>query len=162
MFSDFLSKRKAERQLSKLLKAVDVGELSSAPKIKSGRIDFIFTLLRADTPEQLSDAMSVVTNAAKIYGAIVFDVAGPLIIMAIGTHGPVEGSSVLRAKLVADVHQRLGTNVKTVHGVADGHFGLFGNKTRINYTFTFDCFETALATLIQIQFGKVQEIMTKQ
>jgi hypothetical protein len=45
---------------------------------------------------------------------------------------------------------------------ADGHFGLFGDNSRINYTFTFDGFEAALAALLQIQLGQAREIMTKR
>jgi hypothetical protein len=137
MLAEFLTKCKVKRQLRELLRADAKGELSPPPKTKSGRFEFVFTLIRADTPEQLSASISVVSDAAIAHGAVIFGVVGPLIIMAFGTHGPVQDSPVPRRNLVRQIQERLGNNVKTVHGATEGHFGLFGDNKRINYTFEF-------------------------
>ena len=71
--------------------------------------------------------------------------------------GGVKPAPQSRSKLVKALGERFPRNLKILHGAVDGHFGLFGGKNRIAYTFTFPRFEEALAALGQLEFGEARE-----
>ena len=76
--------------------------------------------------------------------------------MAYGTprQGEPSGS---RHQLASHLQQQFGSDIKIVHGAADGHFGSFGNEKRFAFTFTFPRFDHALAALGQLEFGRAEE-----
>ena len=91
--------------------------------------------------------------------ATVYDLLGPMVVMAFGTLGPARTSGS-RQQLVSHLVQQFGADIKIVHGAADGHFGTFGSRTRLSYTFTFPSFDLALTTLGQLEFGQTEELHT--
>lgn len=160
---NFFAKRKLSRQLSEYLApkaAQDLldGRSLDTPKIQSGRIEFIFVFVRADSPEQLAARTGLVADAGIQHHAVVHDLVGPMVVMAFGTLGAAEHLPTSRSELVSHLQQRFSSDIKVVHGAADGHFGLFGGDTRLSYTFTFPRFDTALATLGRLEFGQTEEL----
>jgi len=133
------------------------GPLVVGPKIQSGRIEFVFVLVRADSPQQLEAGIELVEDAAHKYDAVVQHVVGPMVVMAFGTLGSTQPSATSRARLVSNMQEQFGRQVRIVHGVAGGHFGNFGGNRSIHYTFTFPRFAEALAALGRLEFGQTEE-----
>jgi hypothetical protein len=160
---NFFANRKLTRQLSELLDPEAVRDLLGergldTPKIQAGRIEFVFVLVRADSPEQLAERIGLVADAGVNHHAVVHDLVGPMVVMAFGTLRGAEHLPMSRSELVSHLQQRFSSDIRIVHGVADGHFGLFGGKTRLSYTFTFPRFDAALATLGRLEFGQIEEL----
>jgi hypothetical protein len=158
------AKRKQIRQLSKYLspdlcKAVaEGGPLLASPKIQSGRIEFVFVLVRAASPHLLVARIGQVEDAGHKHCAVVHNVVGPMVVMAFGTHPSARHTATSRTKLVSYMQEQFGGEVRIVHGAADGHFGNFGGDRSIHYTFTFPRFEAALAALGRLEFGQAEEL----
>src|SRR5438034_3713735 len=161
---NFFAKRKLSRQLSEYLDSEAVqklldGRALDTPKIQSGRFEFVFVFVRADSPEQLAERIGLVADAGIEHRAVVHNLVGPMVVMAFGTLRAAQPSPMSRTELVSHMQQRFGSDIKIVHGAADGHFGLFGGDTRLSYTFTFPRFDAALATLGRLEFGHTEELM---
>ncbi len=158
------AKRKQIRQLGKYLSpglvkaAAKGGSPPASPKIQSGRIEFVFVLLRADKPQQLEARIGLVTDAGYRHDAVVHTVVGPMVVMAFGTLRSARHSATSRTKLVGYMQEQFGSEVRIVHGAADGHFGNFVGDRSIHYTFTFPGFAAALATLGRLEFGQTEEL----
>jgi hypothetical protein len=153
--------RKERKQLTEYLSPEAVQEVLEgrnldATRIKPSRIEFIFTFLRADAPEQLAERIGLVADAGIGHEAVVHDIIGPMVVMAFGTLRPGAPSSP-RQRLVSRLQQQFGADIKIVHGAANGHFGLFGSEKRLAFTFTFPRFDHALATLARLEFGRTEE-----
>ena len=131
------------------------GSPPDSPKVHSGRIEFIFVFIQADTPQQLSERIGLVSEVGIQRNALIDGVLGPMVVKAFGTVGSAHPAGS-RQHLVGDLHQRFGTAVKIGHGAADGHFGVFGGR---KYTFTFPRFDEALATLVRLNFGCTEELL---
>jgi hypothetical protein len=81
-----------------------------------------------------------------------------LVVVTFGTrHGRSQPGS-LRHTFVEELRQRLGSSLKIVHGMANGHFGNFGGHKRFAYTFLVPKFDAVLGRLGQIEFGTVEEL----
>lgn len=163
MLTDFFAKRKLRKQLSEYISADVVealveGRPLDTPKIQAGRIEFVFVLVRADSPEHLAERIGLVADAGIEHHAVVHDLVGPMVVMAFGTPKAAEHVPMSRSELVSHLQQRFASDLRIVHGAADGHFGLFGGDTRLSYTFTFPRFDTALATLGRLEFGQTEEL----
>jgi hypothetical protein len=158
---NFFAKRKLTRQLGKwlspeLVQEVLDGRALQTPKIRAGRIEFIFVFVRAESVEQLAERTGAVVDAGMEHEAVVYNVVGPMVVMAFGAHGPPPSPSS-RSRLVGRMREKLGTTIKIVHGAEDGHFGLFGSEKFLAFTFTFPGFDHALATLGRLEFGQTEE-----
>ena len=163
MFTEFFAKRKLRRQLGEHISASAVeavleGRPFGTANIQSGRIEFVFAFVRAQSPEQLAERIGVVVDAGIEHEAVVHDLVGPMVVMAFGTLRAAERSPTAPAELVSHIQQRFGSDIKIVHGAADGHFGTFGSEKRLAYTFTFPHFDTALTTLGRLEFGQTEEL----
>jgi len=158
-----MKRAKLKEKLSEYISADAIeafmdGRPLNIPKIQAGRIEFIFVLVRAESPEQLSERIGVVAGVGVEHDALVHSMVGPMVIMAFGAFKATQHSPESRAELVNHLHQRFGNDLKIVHGAADGHFGSFGSATRISYSFTFPRFDSALATLGRLEFGQTEEL----
>ena len=157
---NFFAKRKSEKQLSEYLNPRAVRDVldghTDTAKIHSGRIEFIFALVRADNPEQLAQRIGLIADAGIEHQALVHDLIGPMVVMAFGTLRPGEPSGS-RQQLVSHLQQQFGADIKIVYGAADGHYGNFGSEKRLAFTFTFPRFDQALATLGRLEFGRTEE-----
>ncbi len=158
---DFFAKRKVRKQLSEYLSPEAVqdvldGRALDMLKIHSGRIEFIFAFVRADSPEHLAERIGLVADAGIEHNAMVHDLVGPMVVMAYGTLRPGEPSGS-REQLVSHLQQQFAADIKIVHGAADGHFGSFGSEKRLAFTFSFLRFDHALATLGRLEFGRTEE-----
>ena len=158
---DFIAKRKMRKVLREFVSPEALDQLLESraldtPKIQPGRIEFVFTFVRAENPEQLAERIGHVTDVGMQNDATIHNIIGPMIVMAYGTGrwGEPSGS---REQLVSQLQLRFGGDIKIVHGAADGHFGSFGGEKFLAFTFTFPRFDQALATLGRLEFGAVEE-----
>jgi len=159
----FFAKRKLIKELSAYLDPQAVqdlfdGRTPDALQIRSGRIEFVFLFVRADSPQQLGDRIGLVADTGMEHNAVVHNVVGPMVVIAFGTLRAEEYSPTSRTELVSRLRERFGKDIKIVHGAADGHFGPFGSKNYLAFTFTFPQFDTALATLGRLEFGQTEEL----
>jgi hypothetical protein len=162
MIRKFLDKQKAKRAFKRLLSSEDVEKLlREGPDLtqhRHGRIEFIVTFVRGENPADVSKRMSQVLGLASAQGAMFHDIIGALVIVAFGIHPwptPKEGN---RLSLVQLLQQELAADIKIVHGVADGHSGLFGeNETPCSHTFLVPQFDQILGKLSRLEFGEVAE-----
>ena len=127
------------------------------PALQSGRYAFVFVSIRQESIDQLSKSIEQVLDLCIEHAATVQAVFGTMVLLTFGTSGPVKPALQSQSKLVKALGERFPRNLKILHGAVDGHFGLFGGKNRIAYTFTFPRFEEALAALGQLEFGEARE-----
>jgi hypothetical protein len=162
MFDTFFAKRRLKRTLGEYLTPAAVDALADGrpldgPTIQSGRIEFVFALIRGDTIDRVLERVAMTTDLAIAHGGAVHDIVGPLIVIAFGTLPAAQASPGSRTGLVTELHQRFMCDIKLLHGEADGHYGTFGSTTRMAYTFTFPRFDEAIAALGRVEFGHVEE-----
>lgn len=156
MIRKFIEKRKAKRALEKLVNPEQVEKFlregSEPPKYRQDRIEFILTFIRGENPDEVSKRVALVTDLARVYGAIINHIVGPLVVVAFHKV-PV---SEARRLLVQSLQQQLGHDIKIVHGAANGHHGPFG-KGLCMYTFLVPRFDEVLGKLSELEFGWVAE-----
>jgi hypothetical protein len=130
----------------------------NTPGIQARRIEFVFVLVRAASPERLAERIGQVADDGIARGATLYHLVGPMVIMAFGT---LDGESPRgsRGELVRHLRERFGGDIKIVHGTSDGDVGCFGSDRRLAFTFTFPRFESVLATLGRLEFGVVEEMI---
>ena len=161
MIRTFLEKRRVRREFEKLIAPEAVESLLrdgiERQALKHGRIDFVLAFVRGEGPAQVSERMARVADLAVAHGATVHDVVGALVIVAFGTHPAPSPESSSRSLLVPVLREELAGDVKIVYGAADGHYGLFGSKTRMSYTFLVPEFDSILGALSRLHFGQVEE-----
>jgi hypothetical protein len=160
MIRKILLRRKLKREFGKLVDPKTFDELSkdlSSCPIKSGRIDFVIAFVRGENPAEISERLAQVADLAVNHGAMVYDMVSALVIMAFGAHPTSSPNSSDRSALVHALHEQLRADIKILHGAADGHYGLFGGKSRFSYTFLVPHFDRMLAALGRLQFGESKE-----
>ena|SRR5260221_6707821 len=161
MIRTFLEKRRVRREFEKLVAPEKVESLLrdciERQPLKHGRIEFVLAFVRGETPAQVSERMARVADVAVANGAAVHNVVGALVIVAFGTHPASSPESGSRPSLVRALREELAGDVKIVHGAADGHYGLFGSKTRMSYSFLVPEFDSILGALSRLPFGQVEE-----
>lgn len=161
MIQEFLEKRRVRKIFGKLVDSETVESLlcdgAQVQPLKRGRIEFIIAFVRGESPARVSERIARVADLAVTHGATVHDLVGALVIVAFGTHPSSPPESGGRPSLVQSLREQLAGDVKIVHGSADGHYGLFGSKTRMSYTFLVPQFDSVLGALSQLQFGESEE-----
>ena len=162
MIRSFLERRRARRILGKIVNPETVesllrDDLQRQP-LKHGRIEFVLAFVRGETPDQISDRVGAAADLAAEHGATVYDLIGPLVIAAFGTHPAASPQPGSRSSLVAALHERLAGDIKIVHGAADGHYGLVGSERRTSYSFLVPQFDVILGTLSRLPFGQIEEV----
>jgi hypothetical protein len=159
MIRAFLQRRRIRREFGKFFDPKTFEALSkdlSSRSFKSGRIDYVLAFVRGENPAQISERVAQVAELAATHDAMVYDMVSALIIMAFVTH-PTSPGPDHRSALVHAMNEQLGADIKILHGAADGHYGLFGGKSRFSYTFLVPHFDRMLAALGRLQFGETKE-----
>lgn len=164
MIHEFLEKRRVRKAFEKLVAPETVESLlrdsPQGPQVqplKHGRVDFILAFVRGGSPTQVSERIAQVADLALTHGATVHDLVGALVIMAFGTHPTSLPESGSRSSLVQALREQLASDVKIVHGAADGHYGVFGSETRMSYSFLVPQFDQILGALSRLPFGESEE-----
>ena len=161
MIHEFLEKRRVRKAFEKLVNPETVESLlrdgAQPQQLKQGRIEFVLAFVRGESPAQVSERTARVADVAVTHGATVHDVIGALVIVAFGTHPSSSPESGSRSWLVHALREQLASDVKIVHGAADGHYGLFGSETRMSYSFLVPQFDQILGALSRLQFGESEE-----
>jgi hypothetical protein len=162
MFGSFFKRRRLEHDLAKYVspdrvKAILEGRESLPPSIRSGPIEFVFVIVRADTLEMLSDRMGIALELSDTHGAGIHHIVGSLIVITFGTFEGQASSPELRMALVSSLRERLQSDSKILHGSAQAHYGNLGSATRLSYTFIFPQFDQALAAIGALQWGQIEE-----
>jgi hypothetical protein len=161
MIHEFLERRKVKKAFEKVVHPETIKSLlTDGPQprqLKQARIDYVLAFVRGESPAQVSERIAQVADLAVSHGALVHDLVGALVIVAFGTHPAASPESGSRSSLVQTLRQQLVSDIKIVHGAADGHYGLFGGETRMSYTFLVPHFDHILGTLSRLQFGESEE-----
>lgn len=163
MIRKFIEKRRVKRAFEKLISPEIVEELlrdkPDLSQYQHGRIELIANFVCGEDPVDVSKRISRVTDIAIAHGAMNHGIIGALVIVAFGTHPtstPTPGSRLL---LVQSLQQEFPHEIKIVHGVVDGHFGLFGGENLVAYTFLVPQFDQVLGKLSRLKFGEVAEFL---
>ena len=164
MFGQFFEKRRVKKVFGRLVtkeaaEAIAEGRFSSEMKMTAGRIDFILVFLRGESAEQVSERMGVVSDLAMKHNGTVEGMISALMTITFGTFPKEQPLPSSRLALVDELQSALGSDIKIVHGTANGHIGIFGSSTRMAYTFLVPKFDVALARLGHMEFGKIEEIV---
>jgi hypothetical protein len=151
--------RRVKRAFEKLVDAKTVETVLSggAQPLKRGRIDFILTFVGGTEPEQVSERIAKVARLAVQHGATIHHLVGTLAVLAFGTQAASPPAPGARRSLVTALHEKLGGDIKIVHGAADGCYGLFGADTEATFTFLVPHFDRVLGVLSQLALGGVAE-----
>jgi hypothetical protein len=160
MIRKFLQRRKLKREFGKFVDPKTFDEFSrdlSSRPIKSGRIDFVIAFVRGESPAEISERVAGVADLAASHGAMVYDMVSALVIMAFGAHPTSSPAPDDRSALVHAMHEQLGADIKILHGAGDAHYGIFGGKSHLSYTFLVPHFDRMLAALGRLQFGETKE-----
>ncbi len=160
MIRAFLEKRRVRRAFEQLVDRAAFESLSnglSSQPIKSGRIGFILAFVRGESPVQVSERIERVAELAVTHDATVHHLVGALVVMAFGTHPALSQQSGNRSALVHVLHEQWASDIKIVHGAANGHYGLFGSEPRMSYSFLVPQFDSLLGALSRLQFGETEE-----
>ncbi len=152
-------KRRVKRPFEKLVDPKTVESLlNSEPQpLKQGRIDFIVAFVGGTGADQISERVAEVAELGIQHGATVHHLVGALAIMAFGTQPVTSPAPGSRPALVAALRDRLGGDIKIVHGAADGCYGLLGAKSTVSYTFLVPQFDRVLGVLSGLAWGAVEE-----
>ena len=151
MIRNFLERRKVRKIFEKVVDPETVESLlrqgAEPQPLKQGHIEFVLAFVRGDDPAQVSERVARVTEIAISHGGTVHDIIGALVIVAFGTGPAALPQSGSRSSLVQGLMQKLASDIKVVHGAADGHYGLFGREASISFTFLVPQFDQALGSL---------------
>jgi hypothetical protein len=162
MIQKFLEKRKMRQTLKRVIAPGNVesllrGNIERLP-LKQARIEFVLIFIRDDKPAQISELIEKVVALATAHGAVVHDFVGALVIVTFGTNPASSLKSGERASLVNALIGQLASNIKIVHGAAEGHYGLIGSEnSRLSYTFLVPKFDMILGTLSRLAYGETEE-----
>jgi hypothetical protein len=161
MLRAYLEKRRISRSFEsvidpKTMLSVFNSDTASQPAGQT-HIDFVLAFVRAETPPELSRHLDVVADIGIRQRAIVHDVIGAFVVLAFGTGPTVPSPPGNRASLVAALRERLASDIKIVHGGANGHVGFFGSGSSTAYTFLVPRFDAILGVLGRLEFGAVEE-----
>lgn len=160
MIRKFIERQRIRRLFKKLVAPEEVEKIlrdgfRSLPH-RHGRIAFIVAFVRGETPEEVSNRISRITDIAIAHGAVNHGITGALVIVAFGTHPTSAPKPENRLSLVQSLQQELVRDIKIVHGGADGHYGIFGENIS-SYTFLVPQFDQVLGKLSQLEFGEAAE-----
>lgn len=162
MIRRIIEKRRAERVFKRLagpetVKAV-LHEPGEEQPLRQGRIEFILAFVRGENPTRVSEHVSQVVDLAGTHGAAVQTIIGALVVVTFVTSPGSPASTTGRLSLVQTLREQLASDLKLVHGAAEGHYGLFGSKERIvSFTFLVPRFDHALGALGRLGFGESEE-----
>jgi hypothetical protein len=164
---NFFERRKLEKTLAKYVSPQKVKELILSdglqglgnPKPEKGVLDFIVVAVDGQNLEEISERIAAVADLALVNDGLVLDMIDRLVVITYGMFPePGKGN---RFGLVAALQRAFPTKLKIIHGCGFGHYGNFGSKCRISFTFQLPGFLDALGELSRINFGETKEIQLK-
>jgi len=139
------------------VEALVAGQLGKQP-LTEGLVDFLLVFVRGADAALLSKRVGKVADLAIKQGALVHDLAGPLVTIAFGTSpGKAPEPSGNRAALLQELHRHLADDIKVLHGSVQATFGLIGGESRQSYALLLPKFDLMLGYLSQMNFGQVEE-----
>jgi len=128
-------------------------------RLTESTIEIVLVFVRGETPEELSQLIGRVGDIAMAHNAMVSSLCGSLVTATFGAHPNSHPGPDARIDLTRDLLRELGTNIKVVHGVGRGRYGLFGAGKNLFYGFEFPRFDSALGLVSRTEFGAVQEFI---
>lgn len=152
-------RRRVKREFEALVEPKTLETLLNGETLplKRGRIDFILAFVSGTEPEQVSERIAKVAELAVQHGATIHHLVGALAVLAFGTQAASSPAPGSRESLVATLRQRLGGDIKIVHGTGDGYYGLLGAYTAATFTFLVPQFDRVLGVLSQLGLGGIEE-----
>jgi hypothetical protein len=162
MIREFFERRRLARQLAGYLDPAKVESIvrhglpDHSPK--AGHLEFVMAFVRGDGPDQISERMGRAADLARAHDGMIGHLVSGLVIVVFGAHPGSPSKPGSRLSLVQALREQLAGDVKTVHGAAEGHYGLFGSESRLSYTFLVPQFDRILGTLSELDFGTMKEV----
>jgi hypothetical protein len=123
---------------------------------KEAKVEYALVFIRGDGPVQICERVGIVCDIGIAHSAMVDSVLGALVVMTVGSPVCKEGD---RSALISELKEKLGPDLKIVHGSSPGHFGLVGSQQRMSFTFIIPNFDAVLGCLDEIRFGEVRELI---
>ena len=130
------------------------------PKIERADICFILLQVRDDPVDQVPAHMAHAMDIIVRRNGTVCDIMSSMV-MAIFGHPiseELEKSNDQRAKSVARLVTELGSNIRLVHGTAEGLVGNIGTPQRFRYGALLPDFARYLNALTALEFGQSAEV----
>jgi hypothetical protein len=164
MIREYLANRKARKILGKYvtpdaLEAILRDDGTNQPKFKAARIEYVLVFVRGDTPEDISQRVGRVAEIAMSHDGVVHDMVCEMVVIAFGTLPSGSSPAGKRALLVEHLGRELLSQVKIIHGVADGYYGNIGSGVRMAYSFLVPRFNLILGALSRLEFGQIEEFV---
>ena len=131
-------------------------------RLETQRADICFILMqvRDDTLDRVQAHMETAFDIILRRDGTICDLMSSVVLSVFGH--PVsmepERASDQRAKSVARLMTELGTNIRLVHGTADGLIGNLGSPHRIHYGPLLPGFARYLTALTALEFGEAAAI----
>ena len=127
-------------------------------QLRSGKIEFIFVLVRDNLTADVADRVAEVIEIASKLQCHVENIVSSLVVITLGTI-PFDphGDRKTRARVVADLVKKLKSHIKILHGCVRASYGSYGIPRRMTYGTIFPNFSNVLGKLASMEFGEITE-----
>lgn len=143
-----------ESTVNKVIK----GELEeTAPEKK--HIQYILTLVEENEYINSNNLVENIINLALHHQATIESITATYISIIINIPLKIENPRENRISLVKELSDKYGNKLAIVHGECECFVGVFGSKSRMNYTALIPDYKSKLKTLASLEYGKIMEIM---
>lgn len=149
-FSGFISEEGLNDILSAKLDETNVR------KLKESQLEFVLVAVRGHDAQQISERMGIVADLGVQHKGLVDCLVSSLVVMVFGM--APHDSDKNRFTFVSALHEKLGKEVKIVHGSERGHVGMIGGNVRLSHSFIIPSFLEAIEQLIASDFGDIKEL----
>lgn len=121
------------------------------PGLTEAEIGYVLVTVRANDPDGISALMGQVAEIAIAEGAYVDGMVSGSVLMLFGIHPNTRPEN--RVSLVRKLVQRVGADIKIVHGATPGHYGTLGGPTCFNWSVIIPEFEEIQRALSDLEYG---------
>ena len=127
-------------------------------QLKTERVDICFILLqvRDDRADEVLAHMATAIDIILRRNGMVCDVMSSVVLSMFGfpVGNDMDEASDQRAKSIARLLTELGSNIRLVHGTAEGLVGNFGSPQRLHYGPVLPGFARYMTALLALEFGQ--------
>jgi hypothetical protein len=135
-------------------------DFQTPPYKTEKELDWLLVVVDFGMVDVFSKRVETVCSEAIRLDATIFNIVGSLAVIAVGDfqEWTTERRRDTRRKLVTELRQKLGTEIKIVHGSGRAAVGNFGNDSRFCYSFWIPNWAEALGMLGDVEFGEAKEV----
>jgi hypothetical protein len=163
---NWFSRRKTNEQLHQLFskyispKAIDTVNTSKTSKLNvlsEGPIEFVFVVVQGSTSNATGQQLGAVATIAQRNGWMVQGFLCNLVVLVRGTLPIEEPLAQDRSAIVDKLLQSMQQDIKIVHGVETGSFGMMGSADRLTYGVLLPSFPDVMSALYSLPYGQAHE-----